>query len=124
MSIHKSKGLEFPVVILAETGKKFNFMGLNKKILLHKDLGIGPQYIDEERHIEFKTLAKTAINIAIKNEMIAEEMRILYVALTRAKEKLIITAVQKDYYKSNDEKINNIMSYNVKNKLPPYIIKK
>ena len=57
MSIHKSKGLEFPIVILAESGKKFNFKGLNKKILLHKDLGLGPQYIDETRHIEFKTLA-------------------------------------------------------------------
>lgn len=124
MSIHKSKGLEFPIVILAESGKKFNFMSLNKKLLLHKDLGIGPQYIDENRHIEFKTLAKTAINIEVKQEMIAEEMRILYVALTRAKEKLIITGIQKDYYKSNNEKTNNLMSYNYNEKIPSHLIKK
>ena len=124
MSIHKSKGLEFPVVILSESGKKFNFMSLNKKILLHKDLGIGPQYIDEMRHIEFKTLAKIAITSQIKNEMIAEEMRILYVALTRAKEKLIITGIQKDFYQSSNEKNSNLSGYNNGEKIAPFLVKK
>lgn len=104
MSIHKSKGLEFPVVILAGTGKQFNFQDLNGKILLDQDLGIGPQYINYERHIEFKTLAKKALAIKAKNEAISEEMRVLYVALTRAKEKLIVVGRQKDVNKKMSEK--------------------
>lgn len=103
MSIHKSKGLEFPVVILAGTGKKFNFQDLNQKLLLHQDLGIGPQYIDADRHIEFKTLAKKAIAIKSRKEITSEEMRVLYVALTRAKEKLIITGMQKNVNKALTE---------------------
>ena len=104
MSIHKSKGLEFPVVILAGTGKQFNFQDLNGKILLDQDLGIGPQYINYERHIEFKTLAKKALAIKAKNEAISEEMRVLDVALTRAKEKLIVVGRQKDVNKKMSEK--------------------
>ena len=104
MSIHKSKGLEFPVVILAGTGKQFNFQDLNGKILLDQDLGIGPQYINYERHIEFKTLAKKALAIKAKNEAISEEMRVLYVALTRAKEKLIVVGRQKYVNKKMSEK--------------------
>ena len=104
MSIHKSKGLEFTVVILAGTGKQFNFQDLNGKILLDQDLGIGPQYINYERHIEFKTLAKKALAIKAKNEAISEEMRVLYVALTRAKEKLIVVGRQKDVNKKMSEK--------------------
>ncbi len=96
MSIHKSKGLEFPVVILAGVGKQFNMQDLNEKILLDQDLGLGPQYIDLERHIEFKTLAKKALAIKAKREAVSEEMRVLYVALTRPKEKLIIVGRQKD----------------------------
>ena len=104
MTIHKSKGLEFPVVILAGVGKQFNFRDLNGKILLDQDLGMGPQYIDSDRYIEFKTLAKKALAIKAKNEAISEEMRILYVALTRAKEKLIIVGRQKDVNKKMSEK--------------------
>ena len=111
MSIHKSKGLEFPVVILAGTGKKFNFQDLNQKLLLHQDLGIGPQYIDADRHIEFKTLAKKAIAIKSKKEITSEEMRVLYVALTRAKEKLIITGMQKNVNKALTEKQEMIDLY-------------
>lgn len=119
MSIHKSKGLEFPVVILAGVGKQFNMQDLNEKILLDQDLGLGPQYIDSERHIEFKTLAKKALAIKAKREAVSEEMRVLYVALTRPKEKLIIVGRQKDanrkitekqkaleVYPSDDSKIN------------------
>ena len=91
MSIHKSKGLEFPVVFLSSTSKKINMQDLNSNLLLHQKIGIGPQYINYDRMIEYSTSAKDAIKIVIKEENISEEMRILYVALTRAKEKLIIT---------------------------------
>ena len=104
MSIHKSKGLEFPVVFLCGTGKKFNLQDLNGSILLHQDIGFGPKLIDSERKIEYNTLAKEAIRIKSKKETISEEMRVLYVALTRAKEKLIITGISKDLHKALNEK--------------------
>lgn len=100
MSIHKSKGLEFPVVFLCGTGKKFNMQDLNQSIILHQDLGFGPKYINEQRRIEYPTLAKEAISLTTKYESMSEEMRVLYVALTRAKEKLIITGICKDAEKS------------------------
>ena len=122
MSIHKSKGLEFPVVFLSSTGKQFNLMDLNQDILLHQDLGIGVKYIDYEKQIEYDTLTKYAVKNKIFVETLSEEMRILYVALTRAKEKLIITGIKKDYekeyekmqqqieiYKKNNGKINHIL---------------
>ncbi len=104
MSIHKSKGLEFPVVILASTAKKFNLMDLNEPILLHQDLGLGPKYIDAIRKIEYPTLIKYAVGVNIGKETISEEMRILYVGLTRAKEKLIITGISKDFEKDKEIK--------------------
>lgn len=90
MSIHKSKGLEFPVVIVAGLGKDFNFLDSRNDITLHKELGLGPVYIDPEKRIKYPTIAKLAIDNKIKLETLAEEMRILYVALTRAREKLIL----------------------------------
>ena len=104
MSIHKSKGLEFPIVFLSSTGKKFNMQDLNTPILIHQDIGFGPQYIDSDRKIEYPSLAKEAIRIAAKEETISEEMRVLYVALTRAKEKLIITGMSKDIEKALKDK--------------------
>jgi len=126
MTIHKSKGLEFPVVILAGVGKQFNFRDLNGKILLDQDLGMGPQYIDSDRYIEFKTLAKKALAIKAKNEAISEEMRILYVALTRAKEKLIIVGRQKDVNKKMSEKQKLLEIYSTidDNKINPYLLQK
>ena len=122
MSIHKSKGLEFPVVFLSSTGKQFNLMDLNQDILLHQELGIGVKYIDYEKQIQYDTLTKLAIKEKILTETLSEEMRILYVAATRAKEKLIITGIKKDYekeieklkqqverYKKDGEKINPIL---------------
>ena len=91
MSIHKSKGLEFPVVFLSGCGKQFNLMDLNKNILYHDELGFGPEYVDLDKRISYSTLPKEAIKERIKLETLSEEMRILYVAFTRAKEKLIIT---------------------------------
>lgn len=112
MSIHKSKGLEFPVVFLCGTGKGFNMSDLNEDILLHQDMGIGPKLIDFERRIEYDTLAKEAIKLKIKLETLSEEQRILYVALTRAKEKLIITGISKDLEKDFKQKRELLQIYN------------
>lgn len=99
MSIHKSKGLEFPVVFLCGTGKQFNLMDLNKKILYHDELGIGPDFVDLKRRFSISTVAKESIRKKMKLETLSEEIRILYVALTRAKEKLIITGLVRDAQK-------------------------
>ncbi len=125
MSIHKSKGLEFPVVFLAGTGKKFNMQDLNNSILLHQEIGIGIQYIDSERRIEYSTLTKEAIKLKIRRETISEEMRVLYVALTRAKEKLIITGLSRDLKKSleNKEKLLSIFESN-NAKIPSELVEK
>lgn len=122
MSIHKSKGLEFPVVFLCGTGKKFNLQDLNDNILLHQDIGFGPKYIDCIRRIEYNTLAKTAITYKSQVETISEEMRILYVALTRAKEKLIITGLSKDIEKEFSKKQDLLEMYNTKT-ISPNILK-
>ena len=93
MTIHKSKGLEYPVVFLAGTGKKMNMRDAAEKIVIHHELGIGINRVDTDKRIRYKTLIKEAIGAKIRLENIAEELRVLYVALTRAKEKLIITGV-------------------------------
>lgn len=100
MSIHKSKGLEFPVVFLVNTSKRFNKMDLNRPIILHETLGFGPNFVDLDRGLTNTTLVKEVIRKKINLENISEEMRVLYVALTRAKEKLIITGQVKDMEKS------------------------
>lgn len=114
MSIHKSKGLEFPVVFLCGTGKNFNVQDLNNNaILLHQDIGIGPKYVNYMEGITYNTLAREAIKYKSKIEMLSEEMRILYVALTRAKEKLIITGIEKDYRKSIEKKEELLDTYKI-----------
>ncbi|RAU94213.1 UvrD-helicase domain-containing protein [Paenibacillus sp. YN15] len=90
MSIHKSKGLEFPVVFVGGTAKGFNMMDLNGSFLIHKELGFGPRYKDEELQAVYPTLPQLAIRRRLRMETLAEEMRVLYVALTRAKEKLVL----------------------------------
>ncbi len=90
MSIHKSKGLEFPVVILAGVGKQFYTRDLQEKVLIHSELGYGPLYIDTDLGIEYNNGARAAAKQAMHNELLSEEMRILYVAMTRAREKLIL----------------------------------
>jgi ATP-dependent helicase/nuclease subunit A len=96
MSIHKSKGLEFPVVFVAGLGKKFNTSDLNDQLLLHKALGLGPDRVDLQLRASYPTLAKIAIRGRLKMELLAEEMRILYVALTRAREKLVLVGTSRD----------------------------
>ena len=124
MSIHKSKGLEFPVVFLASTGSSFNMMDLNKDILLHQEYGIGAKFIDYDRQIKYDTLTKKALREKILEENLAEEMRVLYVALTRAKEKLFISAVSKDFEKQKTNMQDLIEMYKDKGKINPILIKK
>ncbi|MGL6184373.1 MAG: helicase-exonuclease AddAB subunit AddA [Clostridium chrysemydis] len=100
MSIHKSKGLEFPVVFVAGSGKQFNLMDLNNPVLYHDDLGFGPDCIDLEKRLSYPTIAKEAIKKKVRLETLSEEMRILYVAFTRAKEKLIIVGSARDIDKT------------------------
>ncbi|WP_328803667.1 helicase-exonuclease AddAB subunit AddA [Paenibacillus puerhi] len=92
MTIHKSKGLEFPVVFVAGCGKMFNRRDLTDAFLLHKELGFGPKLLEHGTRVSYPTLPWLAIKQKIRMEMLAEEMRVLYVALTRAKEKLILIA--------------------------------
>ncbi|MEK8129417.1 helicase-exonuclease AddAB subunit AddA [Paenibacillus filicis] len=92
MTIHKSKGLEFPVVFVAGCGKMFNRRELTDAFLLHKELGFGPKLLEPDTRVSYPTLPWLAIKQKIRMEMLAEEMRVLYVALTRAKEKLILVA--------------------------------
>ena len=91
MTIHKSKGLEFPVVILAGMGKQFNFQDLNTKLLIHPDYGLGADAILPDRRMVVSTLNKQVIRRQLLEESLGEEIRVLYVALTRAKEKMILT---------------------------------
>ncbi len=90
MSIHKSKGLEFPVVILADLHKNFNQDDFKRPVLVHPRLGLGCERVELERKIRYDTISKRAITLQLRREAMAEEMRILYVAMTRAKEKLIL----------------------------------
>ena len=92
MTIHKSKGLEFPIVILADLSKDFNKVDLQAPVLVHPELGLGPLYIDLERHIRYSTAARQAVAQRMSRELRAEEMRVLYVAMTRPKEKLILVS--------------------------------
>ena len=96
MSIHKSKGLEFPVVFLADMSKQFNNTDSQKPLVMHPKLGVGPKRADLARRIEYTTLARMAVQSKLTKEMLAEELRLLYVAMTRAKENLIITAAFDD----------------------------
>ncbi len=92
MSIHKSKGLEFPVVILAGAQRRFNRQSVQGPFLFHKDLGIGISHVEPDRRITYPTPARAAVAMQKHSEEMGEELRVLYVALTRAKEKLIVTA--------------------------------
>ncbi|MFW5667972.1 MAG: helicase-exonuclease AddAB subunit AddA [Acetivibrio ethanolgignens] len=100
MSIHKSKGLEFPVVFLAAMGKGFNKQDTRERILMHPDLGLGPDYIDSELRTKSPTLLKQVMKRKTDLENMGEELRVLYVAMTRAREKLILTGCVKDVEKA------------------------
>ena len=93
MSIHKSKGLEFPVVFLAGLGKRFNKQDAYGQILLDADLGAAADFLDLELRVKAPTLKKQALKRRTELETMGEELRVLYVAMTRAKEKLIMTCL-------------------------------
>ena len=125
MSIHKSKGLEFPVVFLCNSHKKFNMQDLNDIILLHQDIGFGPTIMDTTKKIKYSSIAKDAIKLKMKQETLSEEQRILYVALTRAKEKLYITGRSKDFTKYVQDKNKVLEMYESENiKLDAKLMKK
>ena len=124
MSIHKSKGLEFPIVFLCNSNKMMNTEDLKGNVLLHKDLGFGPNLIDVERKIEYPTYSKEAMKIRLRDEAISEEMRILYVALTRAREKLIVTGIRKDELKEIEKKKNDLRVYFHEKKISRALLKK
>lgn len=96
MSIHKSKGLEFPVVITADIGKNFNLQDATELVLCHKELGVGPYVTLPELRFRYPTAARWGIQHKLELETKAEELRILYVALTRAREKLILVGSAKN----------------------------
>lgn len=90
MTVHKSKGLEFPIVFAAGMGKQFNFQDINAGLLVHPELGFGADAILPEKRLIISTLHKQMVRRQLLKESLGEELRVLYVALTRAKEKLIL----------------------------------
>lgn len=96
MSVHKSKGLEFPIVFWCDTARRFNTGDLRESVLVHPVLGLGPKLTDTERGIEYPTIARRAAAKRITRETLSEEMRLMYVAMTRARERLYITCVLRD----------------------------
>ena len=92
MSIHKSKGLEFPVTFVAGMAKRFNMQDTSREFLMDVDMGVGVDYVNLKQRIRDKTFRKAVLSKKMKEDNLAEELRVLYVALTRAKEKLIMTA--------------------------------
>ncbi len=104
MSIHKSKGLEFPVTFVSGLGKKFNMMDVNKSFLMDMDMGLGTDYVNIKERYRVKNLRRTGLMLKLREETLAEELRVLYVALTRAREKLIMTACLKDAEEAWDKR--------------------
>lgn len=103
MTIHKSKGLEFPICFVCGLSKQFNQMDMRQSILMDVDLGVGVDYIDPGLRLKRKTMRKNVVAQRMKEDTRGEDLRVLYVALTRAKEKLILTG----YIHDLDKKIAN-----------------
>ncbi len=106
MTIHKSKGLEFPVVFVAALGKQYSMQDVRSKVVIHNALGIGIDRVDLSRRIKYKTVIKEMLIDKINEENLAEEIRVLYVAMTRAKEKLILVGSTKV-----SDRINKLMEF-------------
>lgn len=93
MSIHKSKGLEFPITFVSGLSKRFNMQDVNQVLILDMDLGLAVDYVDPKRRVRNKTLRRMALSRKLREDSLSEELRVLYVAMTRAREKLILTGV-------------------------------
>lgn len=116
MSIHKSKGLEFPVVVLADTAKRFNERDLTAPILVHPSLGFGAKCRDLSRGVRYDTLERQAVTARMRQQAVSEELRVLYVALTRPKEKLIITCASAQFA----AQLDRLARLSALDRLPPY----
>ena len=110
LSVHKSKGLEFPVVFLCDTAHQFKKTKILDGVLVHPQLGLGPMMVDLERRVKYPTLAYHAIMDRQNRELVSEEMRLLYVALTRAKERLFVTARVKNAERALGKLANQVSS--------------
>ncbi len=120
MSIHKSKGLEFPVVFVAGLSKSFNRMDTKGDIVTDLDLGIGVKCIDTELRVKYDTLKRIMIADKMNTDSLGEELRVLYVALTRAKEKLIMTAYVKKLADTLIKAVRNLPVIAESGELLPY----
>ena len=118
MSIHRSKGLEFPVVILCDMNKDFNREDFKSPVLVHPRLGLGTERVDTALRVRYPTVSKTALAREMESEMLSEEMRLLYVAMTRAKEKLILV----DCMKRARTHINKLLSL-TELPVPPQVVR-
>lgn len=118
MSIHKSKGLEFPFVFLCDLSPRFNTDDVKSRVLLHAELGLGPRVVDTARGLLYPTVAHRAISRRLITEMMSEEMRVLYVAMTRAKEQLIMSCVWND----PEKQIEKLLPL-VRSPLPPEFLR-
>lgn len=103
MSIHKSKGLQFPVVFLSGLGRRFNKQDLRNKVLVDSEYGIGFDYVDLQEKVKVPALKKQALKLKLETELLGEELRVLYVGMTRAVDKLILTAGTQDLQKLLDK---------------------
>lgn len=121
MSVHNSKGKEFPVCILAGCGRQFNMVDLRSPVLLHPEMGIGMMRYDPKTDARYSTLPREALALEIERANISEEMRVLYVAMTRAKEKLIVAATLSDLEKAVKRLANKLQGGN---KLSPYAVRR
>lgn len=118
MSIHKSKGLEFPFVFLCDLSHRFNLSDTRAPVPMHPVLGLGPKRIDTARGVEYPTIARRAVEQRLVTETLSEEMRVLYVGMTRAKERLFLSCVQ-----SNPEKALENCKASLRRPLPPEILR-
>lgn len=118
MTVHKSKGLEFPFVFLCNLAQKFNKDDFKERVLIHSTLGLGPKVIDTSRGIQYPTVAFRAIKQRLTNELLSEEMRILYVAMTRAKERLFLSCA----WSKAQNKLDKLVPL-IQTPLPPEILK-
>lgn len=110
MSIHSSKGLEFPVVFLCDLSRKFNLQDMQDAILVDNDLAVGCNRVDHDRYVRYPTLAKKAIAHKKTREAVSEELRVLYVAMTRAKDRLIMTYYSR-YLVSEMKTLNSLLTW-------------